>query len=423
MTNKGFNPYKHNMRLYKVYSMFGQDYLFLYTIQFLFYIQVRNISASDAVFSMSVFCFFMLFMQIPAVMFIEKFGNKKAIIVGNILSILYVIILIFSNCLSNLIVAELVSSIAFSLKMIAEPNIISNSIPEAKNKSQIFSNITGKATSGYYYLNAISSLLSGFLYTINPYIPLILCIIIMIFVCVLSFRFEEIQVVTYSNNIKKYIQDLKKSFTFVIKSKRLRSLIIYIGVIWGTICIFGDYRVNLLQSLNLPVLYITIISTLYSIFCGIGSKSHKSFHTYFKNRSLSVIGILIMACFLFCGISAYLPIPWIVSILLIATLVLIFALCVGLFNVLSKRYLGNFSDPEVLVKIYSVKNFSENFFRMIITLIASILVDKTNAISATILLGLILLFSILLILVYMKGRIGLSPEKYDRKDIEYKNII
>jgi len=293
-------------------------------------------------------------MQIPSVMFIEKFGNKASIIVGNILAILYIVILSFSNCLSNLIIAELVSSMAFSLKMIAEPNILSNSIPQTKSKSQIFSNVTGKATSRYYYLNTASSILSGFLYTINPYIPLILCITMVVFVCILSFFFEEIKVVTYDTNIKKYIQDLKKSFTFVIKSKRLRSLIIYIGVIWGTICIFSDYRVNLLQNLNLPVIYITIISTLYSIFCGIGSKSHQSFHTYYRNHSLSTIGILMMICFLFCGICAYLPIPWIVSIVLIAILILIFALCVGLFNILSKRYLGNFSNPEVLVKIYSV---------------------------------------------------------------------
>ena len=41
---------KRNMKLFPFYKRWGWDYLFFYTINFLFLIQVKNISPVDVVF-------------------------------------------------------------------------------------------------------------------------------------------------------------------------------------------------------------------------------------------------------------------------------------------------------------------------------------------------------------------------------------
>ena len=54
------------------------------------------------------------------------------------------VVIIFSKSLFDLIVAELISSLAFAIKESAEPSLLNESIPTTKNKSEIFAKINEK---------------------------------------------------------------------------------------------------------------------------------------------------------------------------------------------------------------------------------------------------------------------------------------
>ena len=138
---------KRNMKLFPTYKKMAWDYLFYYTIDFMFLTQVKQISAANAVLLGSVKSLFGIFLQIPANMIVDFLGRKNSIILGNILNCFYLIIFMMSGNLFDLILAKFICSLAGSIKDIAEPALLNASIPPSRSKSAIFAKINAKGAS------------------------------------------------------------------------------------------------------------------------------------------------------------------------------------------------------------------------------------------------------------------------------------
>lgn len=415
---------KQNMKIYSMYRAISMDLIFFYAIDFLFLTQVKNISASDVVLKTSFYALFMVILQIPANILIDKMGTRRCTILANIFNTIYLLMIIFAIDLKTLIIAEFFSALCFSIKDISDTTLLNMSIPETDKKGEIFSKIEGRGNKNYYYINAITSVLSGFLYTVNPYIPVIGATIIAAIATVLSVGFQEIenpnQIAEKKNiSIDKYIIDLKNSFKFIIKSNRLRSLLIYSGIMWGTFCLANTYRTSLLEEIEIPATWIAIIAAIIDIASGIGSKKQLKIHKMFKNKSLSVLAFTTAIMIWLSGIignSNLLP----NSIMILVTIFyIILNANKGIFGVLMTRYLSNFTNSNILPKIYSVNSISRNFFRMIIGFLGSYILSITNTANSLILTGIIFTIVVLSLISYMKTRTGLKPEEYQKDDIEF----
>ena len=415
---------KQNMKIYSMYRAISMDLIFFYAIDFLFLTQVKNISASDVVLKTSFYALFMVILQIPANILIDKMETRRCTILANIFNTIYLLMIIFAIDLKTLIIAEFFSALCFSIKDISDTTLLNMSIPETDKKGEIFSKIEGRGNKNYYYINAITSVLSGFLYTVNPYIPVIGATIIAAIATVLSAGFQEIenpnQIAEKKNiSIDKYIIDLKNSFKFIIKSNRLRSLLIYSGIMWGTFCLANTYRTSLLEEIEIPATWIAIIAAIIDIASGIGSKKQLKIHKMFKNKSLSVLAFTTAIMIWLSGIignSNLLP----NSIMILVTIFyIILNANKGIFGVLMTRYLSNFTNSNILPKIYSVNSISRNFFRMIIGFLGSYILSITNTANSLILTGIIFTIVVLSLISYMKTRTGLKPEEYKKDDIEF----
>ena len=135
---------KVNIRIFPIYKKLAWDYLFFYTIEFLFLTQIKGISAANFVLKETFYAFFSIILQIPANIMVEFLGRKISIILGNVLNCFYMLIIMLSRNLFDLIFAEFISAIAFSIKNIAEPSLLNASIPTSKYKSDIYSKISAK---------------------------------------------------------------------------------------------------------------------------------------------------------------------------------------------------------------------------------------------------------------------------------------
>ena len=91
----------------------------------------------------------------------------------------------------DLILAQFISSMAKSIKKIAEPGLLNASIPPSKYKGDIFSKINAKGAAGYYLLGGISKIVAGFLFGINAYLPIICSLVVLIIAAILSLCFIE----------------------------------------------------------------------------------------------------------------------------------------------------------------------------------------------------------------------------------------
>ena len=97
---------KQNMKIYPLYRAISFDLIFYYAIEFLFLTQVKNISGSDIVLGGAFYAIFMILLQIPVSVLVDKIGTKKCTIAANIFNSIFVILIISCENLGTLIFAQ-----------------------------------------------------------------------------------------------------------------------------------------------------------------------------------------------------------------------------------------------------------------------------------------------------------------------------
>ena len=410
---------KHNLKLYPKYLMLGYDLLFFYGIRVMFLLNVKGITDSQILLSATVYALSMIVMQIPATLLTSKIGYKNTAIAGNILNIIWAILIITFKDFSGLALSQFISGAGFAFKYVSESNLLSTSIPQAPTyqRNEIFSKLDKKGFSRYCIFSAISTIIAGVLYSINPYIPLFLTLICIISATAISFNFYDIQEEESKQSFKDYIKDLKKGYKFITKSKRLRTLLIMTGAIWGIIVLLDSYQLTLLQDIGASSIQIGIIFAMFELTRGLFSNRALDFNKKFKNKSLTNILLTFATGFILVGIIALSNIPFYTKLIIIIILLLIMGAGNAIDQILAKKYVNNFTSTKILPAIYSAKSICDNIFRTIITLIGSVIVGIYNIDIAMVAMGIFILILTLGLTVYSKDKLGLKPEEYTQKDI------
>ena len=421
------NARKKNMRIYSVHRMLTFDLLFYYAIKFLFLTQVKGFTASDIVVVSAFLGLFKVLFQIPITVVIDKIGNRRSLIIADLFQATSVTVIMLSNSLPVLIIGNLFGAIAVAMKDVAEPGLLNSSIPDVKEKSQIYSKIDGKSVGNFYYISAFSAIVSGFLFDINGYIPMTICVIILLISALLATGFTELTPVQKQENIKKYyktyFRDLKLAFSFIFNSSRLKALMLFSGVMYGIIMVMNTYEMGLLDEMGLSASITGIIYAIMQIVAGISSKQHEKIHQKYKNKTLSIVGVSYTLACLMAGIIAVTGLPyWLIIGIIVATYAVRY-LSTGFYYVLIKKYITNFTNGEVANKVYSAHSFVIGLGNLIICAFGAIISSNFSVKHSMIIFGIVFFTIMILILKYMRTRVGLDPNSYRKKDINYKEYI
>lgn len=410
---------ENNVKIYKNYKMFAYDFLFYYAIQVMFFTEIKGFSISQVMYVTAFYSLFTFFWQIPANFISEKLGLKNSTILGNILVSFYILMHLFINSYEQIIFFEFFGALGFTLKSLAEGTLLYSSLRKLEKRSE-FSRIEGKANAKYYYYDAIASVLSGFLFIINGYIPIILCFINALVSLKKSFGFKNIVKEDVQERIK--LTDMISQFKLILKSNRSKSIFLFAFVFMGIITVFGTLYKAILIELNIQTQYITMIICIYTILVGVGAKSVYYIEKQTKNKTLTIfgvlyaIGILIVAL---CGV--------INNLNLITLSIIIICLCVmgiiqGAYRVAIKKYVLSFTTTEVRTKITSAYYIFENFGASIMSFIIGIMLNYTTSSRVGVLFACISFVTIIFVAIYMKGKLGLKPEHYAPKEIYNRKI-
>lgn len=417
---------KTNMRIFPTYKRLAWDYLFFYTIDFLFLTQIKGISASDVMLKSTFYAFFSIVLQLPANVIVEFLGRKNSVILGNVLSCLYMVIIMMSGSLLDLIIAGFFSSMSFSIKNVAEPSLLNESIPPSRYKSQIYSKISAKGASGYYLFNAISQVIAGALFTINGYLPVVLSLIVLVIVTILSIAFiEPIKKKKKGNAVLMYkveMRNVKEGFAFVLKSERLKALILCASLIYALLSILQTYHVSLQEDIGLSSFVIGVIAAIGGLASSYASKTQGQFHNKFRNQSLFTICMILSISTIIAGLFGIGAKQYICLLLIVILSFFIYNFGMGMFHTIIDKYLRNFSNEKIDTKIFAAYNLFRSVFRMLAGLLASFLLDKMATVYCMIIIGV--LFTIIYILLgkYMKTRVGLKPEEYSNEERKYDEL-
>ena len=394
---------------------------FYYSIAFLFLTQVKTLSPSEVLLTEAAYPIFKMLLLIPFTKFIEKQGKRKSLIFANISIVLSISILIFAQNIWYVFAFQLFSSLGYLIKGICETNMLYDSIPRNPKRGSLFAKIDGKATSYYYYINSVASFAAGFLYVINPYIPMVLCLIMSVIATLLCFKFKEID--DERNEVKEnHKENTKGLLKDILKSPRLINLILFGALFYGLLAILTTLRTSLLDEIRLPEQYFGVIFALLEIISGITTMNQNKFQNKLNNRTLAVLSIPVTVSCIILGVVANSNIPFMFVIVILILLYIIQYVMKGPFYILIKRYLNNFTTHKIRNKISSVYNLVENISRCIIALISSILLKYTTTANTLLIIGTIYTISLLAMLINMKGKVGLNPEEYTEKDIKFLNL-
>ncbi len=421
---------KHNMKLYPFFRMLSYDFLFFYTIDFLFLTQIKSISPAKIILVDSFYAIFGIIWQLPASVLVEKTSRKFSTILGNLLNCIYILLIILSKNFYHLLIAECVCSFGFALKDTATPALLNESIPETTKRGIIFAKLNGKAISGYYVLNAISLVISGFLFSVNGYLPISICFAITILCFLISLTFiepiknKDLKVIdnnkeNTSLETEKKELSLREAFKYIRKSGRLKSLILFGSLMSSFIAILASTQVYLVEELEISSGIIGIIFAFLGIVSAVAAKKQDKFQEKFKNKSLTILSLAISISIMASTIGYFLGLPVPVTLAIVIICFAIKSAVNGIYQVLILKYLSNFANEEVDSKIYAIELLAVSIVNAILGTITSFIFDNLSSYLATFILGTSFLVLFALTILYMKNRLGLKPEEYSKEETKY----
>lgn len=418
----------YNMKIFPIYKALAWDALFYYAIEFLFLTQIKGLTAAQVLFVDAFYPIFKFILEIPCSIIVNKLGKRRSLILGNLFTVGDTLFLILANNMYVIIFAWFLSAFGYCLKGLTESNLLYDSIPKSDTRGETFSKIDGRASSIYYYFDAISGLTTGFLFVFNGYLPIVICLIIAIISLLISFNFKEVDHLQETsddsshNSVKEILSDLKNATKFVIKSNRLRSLIIFDSVFCSLLAMYSTLRSSILTDINLPAQYFGIIYAGLQLVSGIASANQDKFHNKYRNKTLSVFATRTTISFIIIGISTVIGLNFGLTLEIILLMLVLQYAIKGPYYTLSKRYLSNFTTSSMRTKISLISDFSYSVFKAILCFICSALLEITSTSYVYIIIGCVFTVFFIFFLDYMKSTVGLKPEEYDKKDIEFAEL-
>jgi len=416
---------RKNAKLYPIYKMVSWDLLFFYSIEFLFYTITKKVTASEVLMINGLYLLFRILGQIFAVAITDFIGKRNSIILGNILLLCYMLILLLLPGAISIILANLIFAIGYDIKTIAESNLLYDSV-STRGGDGLYSKLEAKGGSWYYILDGIASLIAGYLFVINNYLPMLICLGFIIISTILSFGFKDIYEVkkedikkdSFKNTIKEYKHDLKKSFKFILKSKRMKAYVLFQMLLYSLISIIDTYQGDLLTDIGIGEEQFSMIFAILTLIGGISISLKKPIEKNFKNRTLSFISLLyIGACIIVGGISTIYTNQAIIPIILI--MYAIQKMCTSIWYILEAKYLKNFTTEEMRNKITFTYEFIGGIAASTFSILGGLLLEVINVENAFLVVVIISLVIMIIVLNYMRTRFGLKPEEYRKEDLEF----
>lgn len=418
---------RNNAKLYPIYKMFSWDLLFFYSIEFLFYTITKKVTASEILIINGFYLLFRIVMQIPAVAITDFLGKRKSIILGNGLLIIYMLILLCFPGAISIIIADLVFSLGYDMKTIAESNLLYDSV-STRGGEGLYSKLEAKGGSWYYILDGIASLVAGYLFVINNYIPMLICLGFIVISTILSFGFKDVyevkkdkkEKIGLTTTLKDYREDLKSSLKFILKSKRMKAFILFQIVFYSVIEIIDTYNSDLLIKVGIPEEQFSMIFAVLTLIGGISLSLKRPIEKKFKNRTLSFISLMyIGVCIIIGAIATFCKGEAIIPIVLMMYAVQ--KINTSIWYILEAKYLKNFTKEEMRNKITFSYEFIGGIAASIFSILGGILLKVLDVENAFLMIGLLALASMIVVLDYMRTRFGLKPEEYTKEDLEFES--
>ena len=283
---------KFSNKIYPIFFGLSSDLIFFIAINTLFLTTIKGLTSSEINLITTIGVLVTLVFCLISHKIINKIGNLFSIKLGTFLMLASAILFTFSDNIILFAIAEILYETSFIFKCVDQ--VVLNNNLVYFNKSNEFIKIKTKATTIYSIATMIATLIGGFLFNVNPYLPMFICILI----CLINFVMSHF---IYEVDWDDEQKTKEKKIGFNISKIAIITIIVY-GLIYGTLVVsqtndklFIQYELQDLLNANSVALAMSFVLFFSRISRLISNLIFPKVYDRLKNKTLYIIyfGLLI----------------------------------------------------------------------------------------------------------------------------------
>ena len=349
-------------KFHALYIGLSSDLLFFFAINTVFLTSVKGLSDQQMSLLNTIAPFMCIVFQYPILLLIKKIGNTMSIRLGCLFALVSAIVYTFASNFVIILISELFYQLSTMLKAMGSV-ILKNNLALEK-KEDDFASIQSVGLSIYSTITAVIAISVGYLYEIDKFLPMYLCIVSSGITFVLSLFIKDC-----ANTIRE--ESKKQKFTFKIFTPLIVctfiSSMIFVSTL-GSIQSNSDLlRKNILEANLGDVKAVKIISfvvfgarIIRILSCFIYEKLNKKI----GNNIVPIMYVMLFTAISLITIGGLLPKNYIVQVAMISVGYAIMLACRDPYNIFEEQTLLNNVPPEYTQQILPYMSFCRKIFTL-----------------------------------------------------------
>jgi MFS family permease len=269
------------------------------------YLLNKGLSFTEIMVLQSIYSIAVFLLEVPTGAVSDLIGRKISLIFAGISMTLGALAYITGSHLIQFAVGETLFACGMSLKSGSDTSLVYDSLKKLDNTKD-FANIQGKGESFALTTQILGSVVSGFIYKLNPEFPLMLSMLMMMISSVSALFFFDIK--TYEHEKKPgYIKQITLSGKYLAGHKRVRAIVIY------SVFFFVFYRIGFwfyqpyFQAVKIEAGYFGILFAIFNLVAAVSARFSDVFIKLTKGKSMITLSVLLALSFLLMGITRSWP--------------------------------------------------------------------------------------------------------------------
>lgn len=386
---------KLSNKIYPIFSGFSGDLLFWVAINTIFLTTVKGFSAAQISSLTTIGNLVTILLYPIAFKIIKKIGNIKSIKLGTLLLLCSSLLITFSNKYFIILFGHILYDTAFIFKNM--DNVILRKNLKYENREKDYIKMQNKSSFIYSFLTMLIAFIAGFLFNINNYLPMILCILFCVLNIFLSNFLYEYKSDTYNGKEEKNIKG-KLPITSIIFLILLLYAILYATIDLGQANskLFIQYKLSSFLDVSKVSIILSLIIAISRI-VRVVSDYFFTKHCKGENKKiLYKIGYALIIAFIFIIFGSLLN-SKIIGIALMALGFFVFLGVRDLFANYMKTLLLNSCNEEYHEQAITYLTLSRKAGKFLISTLITLILLKIDMLYIMILLLIISLLNILII--------------------------
>ena len=302
-----------NVKMHPLLNALTWDVIFVWTISTIFLSNEKGLSYSNIVFLDSILMFAGCVLCIPIQKLFKNVIPKIALRVGLFCYAGFVVLLMVGTNFFTFAFGYVLLAIGYAIGSIKVNPILTDSLSELK-RDKDYNRVFGKGYSLYYIIECVGAVCITYVYSWKPYMCFVLSLVMIAIGFVLTFFFKEPKKFQASNLQGEAIAEQTQkpkvvksdSYLKVLKSSFFICLLFYAFMLRGVLSISSSsYKIYLNQLIDknvIPMWAFGIMFAASRLLTAILNKYQFKFNLKFGVRSLLLINVTLVMCFITVGV-------------------------------------------------------------------------------------------------------------------------